>query len=322
MLGGGGFNRTVTTEGPWDVQKPFLGQGFGRAEQLFKAGPAEYYGGETLAGFDPAQAEAQARTLGYVGGPRPAGMQAQAERQLGRTYDWASKIPELGVAGARAVGPTTTQMMTGEVPTGAGTPYGDLSNAYRDAVIGRLTDPTSGILPQIRGSLVNYQPGGSPRGNMLQQQAISNAVTQGMSMPMAQMYGNAYQQAQSQRLPAAQQALGAYGQAMGGFQQGAQTGLAGTSAYPTIMGAPLDMYQAGGDVGQQRRALSQEALNQQMAKYDYSAQAPQIALQNYMAGISGEYGGRTQQNPSPLSSMAQLGSTVSGLQKLFTPPTG
>ena len=308
-----GGSTVRTTEGPWETQRPFLGQGFGRAEQLYKAGPAPYYGGETVAGFDPAQQQAQAQTLGYLGGPRPNLMQAQAERQLGRTYDWASKIPELGVAGARAVGPTTTQMMTGEVPRGAGTPYGDLSNAYQQAVIGRLTDPTSGILPQIRGSLVNYQPGGSPRGNMLQQQAISNAVTQGMSMPMAQMYGNAYQQAQSQRLPAAQQALGAYGQAMGGLGQAAQTGLAGVSAYPTIMGAPLAMYQAGGDVGQQRRALSQEAINQQMAKYNYAAQAPQIALQNYMAGISGEYGGRTQQTPSPLSTLGQLGGVLSAI---------
>jgi hypothetical protein len=308
-----GASTVRTTEGPWETQRPFLGTGFGRAEQLYQAGPAPYFPGETVAGFDPAQQQAQARTLGYLGGPRPNLMQAQAEQQLGRTYDWAQQIPQLGVEGARAVGPTTTQMMTGEVPTGAGTPYGDLSDAYQQAVIGRLTDPTSGVLPQIRGSLVNYQPGGSPRGNMLQQSAISNAVTQGMSMPMAQMYGNAYQQAQSQRLPAAQQALGAYQQAMGGLQQGAQTGLAGVSAYPTIMGAPLAMYQAGGDVGQQRRALAQEGINQQMAKYNYAAQAPQIALQNYMAGISGEYGGTTQQTPSALGTAGQIGSVLTGL---------
>ena len=257
-----GGSTVRTTEGPWDVQKPFLGKGFGRAEQLYDAGTTPFFPGETVAGFDPAQQQAQAQTLGYLGGPRPAAMQAQAERQLGRTYDWSQQIPELAMQGARAVGPTLTNMMSGEVPRGEGTPYGDLSNAYRDAVVSRLTDPTSGVLPQIRGSLVNYQPGGSSRGNMLQQQAIANAVTQGMAMPMAQMYGNAYQQAQAQRLPAAQQALGAYQQAMGGLQQGAQTGLAGVSAYPTIMGAPLAMYQAGADVGQQRRALAQEAINQ------------------------------------------------------------
>ena len=312
-----GASTVRTTEGPWDTQRPFLGQGFGRAEQLYQAGPAPYFQGETVAGFDPAQQRAQAQTLGYLEGPRPNLMQAQAEQQLGRTYDWSRQIPELAMEGARAVGPTLTNMMTGEVPTGADTPYADLSNAYQQAVMSRLTDPTSGILPQIRGSLVNYQPGGSTRGNMLQQQAIANAVTQGMAMPMAQMYGNAYQQAQSQRLPAAQQALGAYGQAMGGLQQGAQTGLAGVSAYPSIMGAPLAMYQAGADVGQQRRALAQEGINQQMAKYNYAAQAPQIALQNYMAGISGEYGGVTKQTPSALGTAGQLGNLFMGIKGMF-----
>ena len=77
------------------------------------------------------------------------------------------------------------------------------------------------------------------------------------------------------------------------------------------------MYQAGADVGQQRRALAQEAINQQMAKYNYAAQAPQIALQNYMAGISGEYGGVTTQQPSPLSQAGQIGSFLTGLGKLF-----
>jgi hypothetical protein len=31
-----------------------------------------------------------------------------------------------------------------------------------------------------------------------------------------------------------------------------------------------------------------------MQKYQYEAQLPQIGLQNYLAGISGEYGGESQ----------------------------
>ena len=146
---------------------------------------------------------------------------------------------------------------------------------------------------------MNYQPGGSPRGNMLQQQAIANAVTQGMAMPMAQMYGNAYQQAQGQRLPTAQMELG---------QQAA-----GLSAYPTIMGAPMDMYQAIGDVGAQRRGMTQEGINQAMMRYNYEAQRPQTALQNYLSSISGAYGGRSTATPSAISSLGQVGSLISGL---------
>ncbi|HAT64374.1 MAG TPA: hypothetical protein DCS66_07195 [Flavobacteriaceae bacterium] len=70
-------------------------------------------------------------------------------------------------------------------------------------------------------------------------------------------------------------------------------------------------------MGQQRRALAQEAINQQMAKHNYAAQAPQIALQNYMAGISGEYGGTTQQTPSALGTAGQVGILFMGLKGIF-----
>ena len=352
----GGITTGFTKEGPWDPQKAYLQEGFGRAESLYKGGPAPYFPGKTLAGFDPSQQAAQAATLGYATGPRPAAQQAMAERQMGRTYDWASQMPQAGLTGLQRQAnlgnlmqtyggkgvaetlPTSYDMMRGRVDTGAGTPYGDMATAYKDQVIGQLTDPTSGVLPGIRSSLVNYQPGGSSRGNMLQQQAIVEAVSKGMAMPMSQMYGQAYQQAQGARLPAAQAALAGrqqqldaigqraqmeqagFGQYMGGLQQGAQTGLAGMQQYPGIMAAPMAMYGAMGDVGAQRRAMAQESINQAMQKYQYGAQAPQIALQNYMAGISGEYGGTRAQTPSALQSMGQLGSLMTGLSKMGVNP--
>ena len=273
----GGFTTGITQEGPWKAQEDYLKRGFARSESAYKGGPAPYFPGKTLAGFDPAQEAAQAATLGYAQGPRPAAQQKLAEQQMGRTYQ------------------TATDLMGGRVDTGAGTPYGDMASAYKDQVISQLTDPTSGVLPGIRSGLVNYQPGGSTRGNMLQQQAIADAVTKGMSMPLAQMYGQAYQQAQGQRLPAA------------------QVGLAGMQQYPSLMAAPLAMYGAMGDVGAQRRAMAQESINQAMQKYEYGATAPQTALQNYMAGISGEYGGTQAARPSALQSMGQIGSLLSGL---------
>ena len=273
----GGFTTGITQEGPWKAQEDYLKRGFARSESAYKGGPAPYFPGKTLAGFDPAQEAAQAATLGYAQGPRPAAQQKLAEQQMGRTYQ------------------TATDLMGGRVDTGAGTPYGDMASAYKDQVISQLTNPTSGVLPGIRSGLVNYQPGGSTRGNVLQQQAIADAVTKGMSMPLAQMYGQAYQQAQGQRLPAA------------------QVGLAGMQQYPSLMAAPLAMYGAMGDVGAQRRAMAQESINQAMQKYEYGATAPQTALQNYMAGISGEYGGTQAARPSALQSAGQLGALMSGL---------
>ena len=345
----GGITTGFTDQGPWEAQKAYLKRGMARAESAYKAGPAPYFPGKTLAGFDPSQQAAQAATLGYALGPRPAAQQAMAERQMGRTYDWARQMPQAGLTalqrqanmgrnvrdyGAHGVTdtlPTYRDMMSGEVDTGEGTPYGDMASAYKDQVIGELTG-TSGALANIRSGLVNYgQAGGSTRGDLLQQEAIVDAVTKGMAMPMAQMYGQAYQQAQGARLPAAQGALaarqhrlGALGQGsameqqgydkyMSGLQQGAQTGLAGMQQYPGIMAAPLSMYGAMGDVGAQRRALAQESINQAMTKYDYGANAGQTALQNFMAGISGEYGGVQRQTPSALQSAGQIGSLLTGL---------
>ena len=309
----GGITTGLTKEGPWEAQAAPLKRGMARAESLYKAGPAPYFPGKTLAGFDPAQQMAQAATLGYAQGPRPAAQQELAERQMGRTYDWAARMPEMAAQGMKATGPTMQSMLAGTVDRGAGTPYGDLESAYKQSVISGLTDPTSGVLPGIRSSLVNYQPGGSTRGNMLQQNAIVDAMTKGYAQPVAQMYGQAYQQAQGQRLPAAQAIQQGYGQIGGAYGQAAQTGLAGMQQYPSLMAAPMAMYGAMGDVGAQRRAMQQESINQAMQKYEYGATAPQIALQNYMAGISGEYGGQQQARPSALQSAGQIGALMSGL---------
>ena len=152
----GGVTTGVTKSGPWEAQADPLKRGMARAESMYQAGPAPYFPGKTLADFDPAQQAAQAATLGYAMGPRPAAQQAMAERQLGRTYDWASQMPQAGLSalqrqvnmggnvrdyGAHGVTdtlPTYRDMMQGRVDTGAGTPYGDMASAYKDQVIGQL----------------------------------------------------------------------------------------------------------------------------------------------------------------------------------------
>ena len=308
----GGLTTGITEKGPWEAQAAPLKRGMARAESLYQAGPAPYFPGKTLADFDPAQQAAQAATIGYAQGPRPAAQQAMAEQQLGRTYDWAARMPEMAQQGLRAVGPDLQGMMGGEVDYETG-PFGRMADAYRQQVESQLTG-TGGALANIRSGLVNYgQAGGSSRGDLLQQEAIVDAVNKGLAIPLAQQYGQAYQQGQAGRLPAAQAIQQGYGGIGSAYSQAAQTGLAGMQQYPGIMAAPLSMYGAMGDVGAQRRAMAQESINQAMQKYQYGAQAPQIALQNFMAGISGEYGGTRAQTPSALQSMGQIGSFMAGL---------
>jgi hypothetical protein len=168
--------------------------------------------------------------------------------------------------------------------------FGPLADAYRTEAMGQLTGE---VLPGIRQEIVRTQPGGGTRGDIVQGTAIS-AAQQRISDNLARAQFDAYGQAQNRRMQAAQMGMGAQQQAMGYGMQGAGATQAGLSQYPSILGAPLGMAGAVGQVGAQRRALDQAAIQQEMQKYQYEAQLPQIGLQNYLAGISGEYGGESQ----------------------------
>jgi hypothetical protein len=336
-MSGGTTVQTSTTD-PWKGQQKYLRKGFRGAEELLKGGLPEYYQGETLAGFDPAQTAAQQATLGYTMGPRVAGMQQGAESQLGKTYGLANQIGAQGLAagqyGSGMARPMSqqefsaltpfdqqqyTNMMAGNVDLGPTSPFASTANALQQQVMGQLQ---GNILPGLRQQQIQYQPGGSSRGALAQNKAIAGAVQQGLTKPLADMYSQAYQTAQAQRLPAAQMGLGAqqygmgYGlQGLGTAQGGGQLGLGGMAQYPTIMGAPLGMYNAMGAVGDTRRGMTQSAIDQDMQRYNYEQMAPQNALNQYMNTISGNYGGQTTQttprnNSGIMNMLGSLGSAA------------
>ena len=238
MAGGG---TQVTKTEPWDAQKDYLKAGFGRAQELYNRNPMgpAYYQGSTLAGFDPAQQASQRMTMNYAMGARPQAMQRGAESSL-------------------------VQGLSGQIDPNA---YNPMAAALGQKVQGQLT---GNILPGIRESLVRYQPGGSTRGDIVQNKAIANAVTSGMTMPLAEMYTNAYNQAQNRAVQSGQM-------------------------YPSIMAAPLGMAEAVGEVGAARRGMTQEGINRAMMRDQYQKNAPQQALANYMNMIGGNYGGTTTQ---------------------------
>jgi len=290
-LGGNQTSTSATSfsseTGPWSPQVPYIKSGFAEAKRLYEQGPPDYYPGETLAGFDPAQTFAQEAIIDYARGPRSAGMQAGAEGALMR-----------GLSGETGFSPTqTADLLAGNVRTGAGTPYQAMASALTGDVMGRLE---SDILPGLRTKQVSYQPGGSSRGDLENNKAIANAVKTGLTTPLAQMYSDAYQTAQGMRLPAAQQSIEQQQRAMG--------------MYPTIMNAPLSMYNAIGQVGAQRRAMTQEAMNRDQARYAYEAAAPMNALNQYMSMITGNYGSTSSGGSSTTSTIPNN----SGMQLLGT----
>lgn len=221
---------------PWEPQQPYILAGFEAAKNLYNMGTPQYYPGATLAGFEPAQQAAQQGVLGYSMGPRVAGMQAAAENALVRG-------------------------LSGQIDPRA---YNPMVNALRSNVLSNLQET---ILPGLRSQAIQYG-GPTSRDALQSNRAISEAVSSGLTKPLAEMYTNAYNLAQERQAQMA-------------------------SLYPTIMNAPYAPLEAISQIGAQRRAMSQEAINRDMARYQYEGAAPQQALANYMAMITGNYGSQS-----------------------------
>lgn len=266
----GGTKVSTTQTGPWGGyvgdpefkgsqswgQQPYLIGGMEQARTLYDMdegmGPA-YFGGETLAGFTPAEQTAQRATTTYGLGPRAGAQQAAAEKAL---------IGGLG----------------GQVDYSQFQPMADV---YGQQYLSEIQKN----MPAVRQSMVEYQPGGGSRGDIVQGQ-IAGAAGKNLAKNLAGLYGGAYTAAQ-ERVPQ--------------FMQ----------QYPSIMSAPMAMYGAVGGVGEQQRAMQQEAINRDMARYQYESTAPQAALQNYMAMVSGDYGAATRQTTPGPGMMGTLGSLAS-----------
>jgi len=287
---GGGTKITTSETGPWAEQKPYLMAAFDAAKNLYNKGSPAYYPAETLAGFDPAQTAAQQAMLGYAMGPRSAMQQAGAEGALMRS-----------LAGQTGFNPRqTSNLLAGNVRTGAGTPYAAMENALTQGVMGNLK---GNILPGLRNQLMTSgQQGGSSRNDLIQNKAIASAVQSGLTQPLADMYSGAYQTAQGMRLPTAELGIG---QQQFGQQQ-----------YPTTMAAPLGMYETMAGVGKDRRAMTQSAMDRAMQKYQYESTAPMQHLANYMNMIQGNYGGQTTQTTPGASGLQNMSSIVGMLGTL------
>jgi len=320
----GGTQVTQTTTEPWLEQQQYLQRGFGRAEDLYTGGafsPQAYGAPGTvgpgvsdintvapgLAGFAPRQQQAMDLTSAYALGNRPAAMQSAAEQaMLGGAgapgflpYSQAAMGIGLGAAGYGG-GPTGyagvlpfegdqySQMLRGDVDY-AGGPFGAMADVYRQ----QAEDQMQQALTNVRGQQVLYQPGGGSRGDIFAAQAAATGQ-KALAQNLAGLYGGAYQQAMAGRMPAAQMGIGAQQFGMGYGLQGMQGAQAGAGMMPGLMQAPLGMFGAAQQVGEQQRALNQAAINRDIARYEYQAAQPQQALQSYLAGVTGDYGGMAQ----------------------------
>ena len=307
----GGSKTTYTKTEPWDAQKDYLTKGFDYTEQLYKGGSLnpEYFPGETVAGFDPASIAAQDAIVNYASDPYTDALMGTARDRLGGMLDYSGSAMDYGTGAANALtqdqyaGMTPFSnaqygdLLSGEVNTDV---FGPLADVYRQEAMGQLTGE---VLPGIRTAITQNQAGGGTRGDILQANATA-AAQQRISDNLAKAEFSAYQQAQARRMEAAQMGMTGQQAAMGYGMQGAGVGEGALGQYPTTLTSPITLAGALGGVGEQRQAQDQADLDAEKQRYAYDIQRGQIGLQNYLAGISGEFGGSTSTTgpagPSPM----------------------
>ena len=280
---GGGSSTSTTTSTPF--QQQYYAQLLGQANNLYKQGPMQMYGGQTVANMTPAQMESMNQTSNWVTGG--------AQDQMANTQNTWNQM----MSGQNNMGSAFTpglesgfqsglgSMMSGRVNTGAGSPYGDMMNVYKNQVM----DSAHDMMGQLRSSQVmSGQVGGSSRGDLLNNRVIDEANQQ-VANAGAQMYNNAYTQAQ-----AAQQAgIGQYNQAqMSSMNNAAQTQMGALGQYGSIMNQPLEMSkQLYNRVGLPQQQYNQAIMDDARTRFQFGQTAPWQHLAQYANMISGNFGG-------------------------------
>ena len=267
-----------STQTPY--QQPYYKQQLGQANNLFQTGLPQYYPGATVAGFTPAQMEAQNLASNWITG----GAQNQMNTMMGNYND----------------------MMSGRVNTGAGSPYGDMMDVYKSQAMDSAQDMMSGLRSS---QVMSGQQGGSSRGDLLNNRVIDEANKQ-VTNAGAQMYNNAYNQAQNTR----NTALGQYG---------------------NIMNMPLSMSsQLYNQVGLPQQQLNQAIMNDAMARYNHNSMLPFRNLDYFRSAIAGNMGGttssqsggsssgtRTVQGPSQMDGLKDIVGMATSIAPFFLTPS-
>jgi hypothetical protein len=207
-MSGGSKVQTTRTE-PWEQQKPFLERGFEYTKDLYGSGalnPA-YYGGETVAGFTPAQETAQQATLDYAGSPATDKFMGDAQRGMGDIYLAGQRAMTHGATAAQPL--TQTQystftpfgdqqyqdLLAGTIDTDTG-PFKDVADVYGRQAMSQLT---GNVLPGIRSAITQSQAGGGTRGDIVQANAIA-AANQQMTDNIAKAQFDAYNRGYTRRI--------------------------------------------------------------------------------------------------------------------------
>jgi hypothetical protein len=231
-----------------------------QARALYETGGPQYYGGNTVVPFSD-----------------------QTEQALGRTEQRALNGSPVNNAAQDYATRTLNTTPTSQFGTGQN-PYGSVNNPYLDATFNKAADSVQNRLEsQFAGSGRNVSASMPANADYL-----NNLATN--------IYGGAYEAERSR----GQQSYEAERDRMAhdlDRQRSTQYAVAGMA--PQLANQDYVDLQALGGVGGQVEDLAGRLMEDQAARWDFSQNAPQMNIDNYIARITGAYPGQTATQTTP-----------------------
>lgn len=291
----GSTRQTTTTEPPAFI-RPYMEYGAEQSRALYETGGPQYYQGNTVVPFAPQTETALGLTeqRALQGSPVVGAAQNYATRTLN-----ASPSSQFGSAG--------NPWATGS------NPYGSGSNPYLDATFNRAADSVQNRIQSGFAGAGRNIDAGRP------------VAAQELNDLAAQIYGGDYAAERNRQLAYGQQQLGIGAQGYESErdrmaqdlerQRSMQFAAAGLA--PQLANQDYVDINALQGVGGQVEDLTGRLMEDQAARWDFSQNAPQINLDNYLARVTGAYPGQnaTQTTPTYRNRTAgALGGAMTGAQ--------
>ncbi len=289
---------TTAQSGPWGPQADYLKYGLAASLNQLQQGLAPFYPDATVVGPTKGMQAGWDMQGNYITGDDAAAQQAAAQSALSGIFGTGGAAQQYG----RSLMGPQTQAQFGAMTPFSGQQYGDLlagkaNLAGINPVVSAMGhDVMESFVPQLKRAQdmgVAYQKGGGSR-QAGETRRIMGDVGETIQRGAAPFYQQAAARADAMRLPAAQMGVGQqqFGQNLG--LQGGQLGLGGVGQYRSVLETPLKMAQNLYGVGVQQRGLQQEALNQDINRYNYTMNRDRQALNDYLSQISGGLGGTSR----------------------------
>lgn len=253
-------SKTTTTTEPPAFIRPFMEYGAQQARSLYQTGGPQYYQGNTVVPFSD-----------------------QTERALGLTEQRALNGSPINNAAQDYATRTLNTAPTSQFGSGPN-PYGSVNNPYLDATFNKAADSVQNRLEsQFAGAGRNVMASRPANSDMLADLATN-------------IYGGAYEAERNR----GQQSYEAERDRMAqdlDRQRSTQYAVAGMA--PQLANQDYVDLQALGGVGGQVEDLASRLMEDQAARWDFSQNAPQMNLDNYIARVTGSYPGQNATQTTP-----------------------